>query len=130
MNGKTIIALGIALTLMACSGFETSKARIESRAISLGTCDQRTVSSVNMCVEDIGTDYEDQGFQELLRSSCDATSGAYSTDNCERGGSVGTCIIEAGQSNETHVTYYPPKYSASSARATCEAMANSYFVGL
>jgi hypothetical protein len=118
------IIILITLTLVACGSFDATNSTtiIGSSPFAVepfGTCDRNNVPTFNLCVEAIGSDYNDQGYLDILMSSCESTGGIYSINNCSRTESLGTCVIGAGQSNETHVTYYAPEYTTTSAQTTC-----------
>jgi hypothetical protein len=96
-------------------------------AKSYGTCDRKLVPTFNICTEANGPDYNDQGYLDILQSSCESTGGVFSTNNCDKIGSLGTCIAGPGQTNETHVTYYSPQFDAASAQAACQSAGGVYF---
>jgi hypothetical protein len=78
-------------------------------------------------VEAVGTDYNDQDYINIMQTSCESTSGTFSTLNCERAGSLGTCIVELFQTNETHMTYYAGIYDGTSAAAACAQAGGLFF---
>ena len=88
-------------------------------AKSYGTCDRKAVSLINLCTELTGTDYSDPEYLEVLQTNCESTGGVFSTANCDHSGSVGTCYVQRGQSNEARTTYYPIQYNVVSAAADC-----------
>lgn len=121
-------AIPFCLTLLilttGCGKFASVNRSASSHGASLsakpyGTCDRKNVATFNLCVEVTGPEYNDVGYLDLYKSSCESTGGAYSTNNCDFTGSFGTCIIQGGMSNETHITYFAPEYTAQSAEQAC-----------
>lgn len=92
-----------------------------------GTCDRKNIPTYNLCSEVVGADYNDPAYLTILQSSCESTGGTYSTNNCDRTMSVGGCIIAPGQTNEAHISYYSPEYTAQSAQAACLASPGGVF---
>ena len=93
-----------------------------------GTCDRKSVPTINLCMEAIGSDYNEAGYLQILESSCTSTGGVFSVSNCDRSMGIGSCIVAAGQTNEAHVTYYPPEYTAQSAKTACEATPDGVYI--
>jgi hypothetical protein len=91
-----------------------------------GTCDRSDVTTINLCAESVGSEYNDAQYLSILQSSCESTGGVFSTANCDRTGAIGSCIIGARQAHETHVTYYPPEYDAASAAAACAGQGGAF----
>lgn len=123
-----------AFTLTACGEFNSSDSKKEVSAAGtslvrkpFGTCDRKSVSTINLCMEAVGSDYNEPGYLGILKSSCESSGGIYSTGNCAPANSFGTCIVNAGQANLTFVSYYPPQYTLESAQAACAATAGGNY---
>lgn len=123
--------LMIALGTTGCGGFDalggSDGGNAGQKVVEpYGTCDRSDVVTVNLCSESVGAEYNDPQYLGILQSSCEGTGGVFSTANCGRTGSIGTCVIGFMQTNETHVTYYPPEYDAAGAQAECAANSGTY----
>ncbi len=119
-----------ALTITACGQFSSSSGA-SSSLIPLerkpyGTCDRKTVATINLCMEAVGIDYDEAGYLGILKSSCESSGGVFSTENCDPASSFGVCIVGAGQSNVTYVTYYPPQFTTVTAQSACEGAGGVY----
>jgi hypothetical protein len=129
-NVRLLILTFMAVSVTACGQFSSSKSAGSSSGLSLnrkpfGTCDRKDVVTTNLCMEATGSDYNEVGYLSILESSCESSGGVFSTSNCDQTGSFGVCIVAPGQPNETYITYYPPQYSADSAKSACESAGNS-----
>jgi hypothetical protein len=123
----------LVLATAACGEFDASHSNkvggsgsVPKPVKSYGTCDRSDVAAFNLCAEMVGSDYNDQAYLDILKSSCESTGGLYSANNCDRTGSLGTCRVAAGLSNEAHVTFYPGQYDAAGAQAECAAEGGEY----
>lgn len=122
----------IALNTSGCGEFTSASGKASGLGMPqnvkpFGTCDRKDVALFNLCMEAVGSDYNEPGYLGILHSSCDTTGGVYSTNNCDRTGSLGTCVVEAGKTNEAHTTYYPPLHSLASAQMDCDANGGIFF---
>ncbi len=123
----------LALLLSACGEFDTNKASGGANAATslarkpYGTCDRKGVSTINICMEAVGSEYNEPGYLNILKSSCESSGGVFSTQNCDAAASLGVCIVGAGQTNLTYVSYYPPQYTLESAKAACAATAGGNY---
>jgi hypothetical protein len=119
--------------LTACGGFDAlDSGSLKAQGIPhvgkpFGACDRSAVATINLCIEAVGSDYNEPGYLQILQSSCETTGGTYAVDNCDHTGSLGTCYILAEQPNETHVTYFPPEYTAASAQSACASTAGGVY---
>jgi hypothetical protein len=115
----------IPVGLAGCQGFSPVEAIDDSSEIqnvkAYGSCDRKSVNLFNMCSELNGADYDDADYLDVLKTNCEATGGVFSSLNCDRTGSVGTCIVGKNQSNEVRTSYYPPQNSSETAQADCDA---------
>ena len=93
-----------------------------------GTCDRKAVTTINLCVEATGSEYNDPGYLDILKSSCESTGGVYSANNCDFTTSFGTCVIDPNMTNETHVSYYAPEYTAQSAKDACALITGAVYI--
>ena len=124
-----------ALSVTGCGQFNAEDFSDASESVNLlarkpfGTCDRKTVATINLCMEATGADYNEAGYLNILKASCESSGGVFSTDNCASTESFGTCIVEAGQPNMTYVTYYAPTYTATSAQVACEGTSGGVYLG-
>lgn len=122
----------LALSSTACGKFGVDGGSDGEAALllrsSVGTCDRKNVTTVNLCTEAVGPDYTDPGYLDILKSSCESSGGAFSTNNCDATESFGVCVVGIGQSNATYVTYYAPKYDAASAKTECDATPGGLYI--
>ncbi len=126
------LILLVAMNTTACGKFSSANdpnamsGGIAQSVKPFGTCDRKAVATFNLCMESVGSDYNEPGYLAILQSSCESTGGTFSANNCDHTGSLGTCIVEPNQTNETRVTYYPPQYSPSSAQTACGTAGGVY----
>lgn len=122
----------VALNLVGCGQFSSEEKSGASEANPLarkplGTCDRKNVGTINLCMEAVGSDYNDSGYLSILQSSCESSGGIFSQENCDPTESFGSCVVGMGQTNLTYITYYAPTYTQESARAACEATADAIY---
>lgn len=122
----------VALSLTACGKFSSggnsdgSVGNLLSRK-PLGTCDRKNVGTINLCMEAVGSDYNEPGYLGILQSSCESSGGVFSQENCDPTDSFGSCVVGMGQPNLTYITYYGPTYTSETARAACEGTADAIY---
>ncbi|NJM09982.1 MAG: hypothetical protein HC883_03575 [Bdellovibrionaceae bacterium] len=129
---KFVFILLIACGATACGQFSASDSSSSEGASPLarkpyGTCDRKAVPTIHLCTEAVGSDYNEPGYLDILRSSCESSGGVFSTDICDPQESFGTCVVGAGQPNLAYVSYYPPEYTAESAQTACEDTAGGIY---
>lgn len=125
----------LTLTLVGCGKFESMATNVpagDSNSNSLarkpyGTCDRKDVTSINLCMEAVGPDYNEPGYLSILQSSCESSGGLFSTGLCDASQGLGTCAVSAGMSNATYISYYSPQYTTQSAQAACDIAGGVFF---
>ncbi|HMN67863.1 MAG TPA: hypothetical protein PKC28_04925 [Bdellovibrionales bacterium] len=134
-KSKAICLMFATAALAGCAGFDSGGAGSSDAEPSLslkrepyGTCDRSAVASINLCMEAVGSDYNEEGYLTILQTSCESSGGAYSTANCGAQDAFGLCIVSGGQPNATYISYYPPTYSADSAKSACANAGGVYFL--
>lgn len=121
--------------LIGCGGFDSSNGANNGGSLGnslmsrkpYGTCDRKTVATTNLCMEAVGTDYNEPGYLGILESSCESSGGTYSSNTCDTTGAFGICVVNPGASNATYISYYAPTYDADSAREACSTAGGLFF---
>lgn len=121
----------VALNLVGCGQFSSGE-NSSSLANPLarkpfGTCDRKNVDTINLCMEAVGSDYNESGYLSILQSSCESSGGVFSVETCDPTESFGSCVVGMGQTNLTYITYYAPAYTNESAQAACEGIAGAIY---